>query len=138
MFLTKLGNKIPPRNITLGLAKKFKIDNETYLKEVDRFMEEIFEQIDEKELPIADNISLASGVLNMTFSGNKNYVINIQRPNQQIWLSSPFSGPQRFEFDQQQRKWLNVRNHKDLVAILNDEINQMLQDNKVDLTIDLH
>ena len=43
------------------------------------------------------DVSLASGVLTAFIPGHGTYVINKQTPNKQIWLSSPYSGPARFD-----------------------------------------
>ncbi|RDL40175.1 uncharacterized protein BP5553_00154 [Venustampulla echinocandica] len=40
----------------------------------------------------------SAGVLTITFPPNGTYVINKQPPNKQIWLSSPISGPKRYDF----------------------------------------
>ena len=69
------------------------------------------------------------GVINITLSGNKKYVINIQRPNMQVWLSSPISGPQRFEFNPNTNQWFNIRNQISLHNILAKEFNQIMEDN---------
>ena len=108
-----------------------KITPERYTKEVDTILNNIFEQIDEKEYDFVDT-NLAAGVLSISFNKKKNYVINIQRPNLQVWLSSPISGPQRFEFDVDKNKWVNIRNNKCILEILNDEFNIILKENKVD------
>ncbi|XP_067664924.1 frataxin, mitochondrial-like isoform X2 [Haliotis asinina] len=43
--------------------------------------------------------SLGSGVLTLVLGGDMGtYVINKQTPNKQIWLSSPVSGPKRYDF----------------------------------------
>lgn len=42
--------------------------------------------------------STQAGVLNVTFPGIGTYVINKQPPNKQIWLSSPISGPKRYDY----------------------------------------
>lgn len=39
-----------------------------------------------------------AGVLNLSFPPNGSYVLNKQPPNKQIWLSSPITGPKRFDF----------------------------------------
>lgn len=39
-----------------------------------------------------------AGVLNVSFPGLGTYVINKQPPNKQIWLSSPTSGPKRYDY----------------------------------------
>jgi frataxin len=40
---------------------------------------------------------LKSGVLSITVDGVGEYVLNKQPPAKQIWLSSPVSGPKRFD-----------------------------------------
>ena len=39
-----------------------------------------------------------AGVLSVTFPPNGTYIINKQPPNKQIWLSSPLSGPKRYDW----------------------------------------
>lgn len=39
-----------------------------------------------------------SGVMTVTVANKGTYVINKQPPNKQIWLSSPLSGPKRYDF----------------------------------------
>jgi frataxin len=39
-----------------------------------------------------------AGVLTLTFPPIGTYVINKQPPNKQIWLSSPISGPKRYDY----------------------------------------
>lgn len=43
-------------------------------------------------------ISLQTGVLTLQLGSAGTYVINKQTPNKQIWLSSPTSGPKRYDF----------------------------------------
>jgi frataxin len=100
-----------------------------YLRETHRIFEHIFEKIDSLDLDLIDNIDLTEGVLNIRFKSNQSYVLNIQRPNLQIWLSSPISGPQRFEYDQDKDIWFNIRNSKNLLNILNEEFNKIIKDN---------
>ena len=76
-----------------------------------------------------EDVAYSSGVLKIEFQGGKSYVINKQTPNKQIWLSSPVSGPQRYEFDPESRSWLNVRNEKDLLDVLNEEVVQLFETN---------
>jgi frataxin len=111
------------------------IELNCYVKEVDKVLNHIYETIDEKELEITDNVSLVDGVLNISFKNSRNYVLNIQRPNLQIWLSSPISGPQRFEFDADKNAWLNIRNKKPLLEILEEEINTFIDINQKKLKL---
>lgn len=62
--------------------------------------------LDEVDEGMFDDVNLADGVLNIEMSDGRAYVINKQSPNMQIWLSSPLSGPQRFEFELDTEEWL--------------------------------
>jgi len=106
-----------------------KLTLDRYLQETHKIFEYIFEKIDSLDLDLIDNIDLTEGVLNIKFKSNQSYVLNIQRPNLQIWLSSPISGPQRFEYDQDKDVWFNIRNSKNLLSILNEEFNKIIKDN---------
>ena len=37
------------------------------------------------------------------------WVLNKQGPNKQIWLSSPFTGPRRFDYDFTSNRWVDHR-----------------------------
>ncbi|KAI9454845.1 hypothetical protein BJY52DRAFT_1282321 [Lactarius psammicola] len=67
-----------------------------------------------------------SGVLTLDLGQHGTYVINKQPPNKQIWLSSPVSGPKRFNFDATTRQWVDSRNGHSLEALLNEELNTSL------------
>lgn len=65
---------------------------------------------------------LASGVLSLKFEkSNRAWVINKQAPNQQLWLSSPLSGPARFELND--GVWRHTRLEQTLAQLLRDELN---------------
>lgn len=66
------------------------------------------------------------------------YVINRQSPNRQIWLSSPVSGPKRFDFitigndpDEPNGYWIYKQDGRTLHELLQDEIGKIVQ-NEVD------
>ncbi len=61
-------------------------------------------------------------MLNIEIRNKKFYVLNKQTPNKQIWLSSPISGPSRFEYEGKQ--WVNNRTKEDLLEILNREFSK--------------
>jgi len=67
-----------------------------------------------------------SGVITLDLGQHGTYVINKQPPNKQIWLSSPVSGPKRFNFDATARQWVDSRHGQLLEAILNEELNTSL------------
>ena len=62
---------------------------------------ERFEDIVDSTASLSEaDVSLSSGVLTVQLPDVGTYVINKQTPNRQIWLSSPKSGPARFDFVQ--------------------------------------
>eukprot|EP00536_Pseudo-nitzschia_multiseries_P015385 jgi/Psemu1/291979/fgenesh1_pg.875_\ len=51
----------------------------------------------------------ASGVLTLSLPPHGTWVLNKQTPNQQIWWSSPLSGPRRYEYDGENEEWVYTR-----------------------------
>ncbi|KAL4887080.1 Frataxin [Aspergillus karnatakaensis] len=78
----------------------------------------------------------SAGVLNVSVPGVGTYVLNKQPPNKQIWLSSPISGPKRYDWvmegDQMHEKqdtrpfvngqWICLRDDSNLTDLLNEEL----------------
>ncbi|KAA8648775.1 hypothetical protein EYZ11_004905 [Aspergillus tanneri] len=78
----------------------------------------------------------SAGVLNISVPAVGTYVLNKQPPNKQIWLSSPISGPKRFDWvvegDQMHEKqdtrpfvngqWIYLRDGSNLTDLLNSEL----------------
>ncbi|MCJ1342428.1 Mitochondrial chaperone Frataxin [Peltigera leucophlebia] len=56
----------------------------------------IFEQLQEERADV--DCEYSAGVLTLYFPPHGTYVLNKQPPNKQIWLSSPVSGPKRYDF----------------------------------------
>jgi frataxin len=74
-----------------------------------------------------------AGVLNVEHGKIGTYIINKQPPNKQIWLSSPISGPKRFDYvvlsegqDQKEGggvgEWVYLRDGTSLSESLRKEI----------------
>ena len=96
-----------------------------FISMVDSTLNKIYDEIDKKEYSFIDNISLEEGVLTINLKEDKTSVINIQKPNKQIWLSSPFSGPRRFEFNEANNKWIDIHNsNNSLLSLISKEINE--------------
>jgi len=76
-----------------------------YLELVNTFLDGICNTIDELEHNMFDDINFADGVLTIEMRGDKTFVLNKQAPNKQLWLSSPISGPQRFEWHEKDLYW---------------------------------
>lgn len=67
---------------------------------------------------------MQNGVLTVQLSKNGTYVINKQTPNRQIWLSSPTSGPKRYDYVE--GKWIYHRDGHRLQDLLSEEFSQIL------------
>jgi frataxin len=75
-----------------------------------------------------------AGVLTLAFPPAGTYVLNKQPPNKQIWLSSPISGPKRYDWvlegDKQHEKegtgsegrWVYLRDGSTLNVLLKKEV----------------
>ncbi|KAJ7275272.1 Frataxin [Mycena haematopus] len=72
-----------------------------------------------------------SGVLTLQLGDKGTYVINKQPPNKQIWLSSPFSGPKRYDY--RDDTWVYSRDGQSLSDLLNLELSHALE-RPVDVT----
>ncbi|KAK5997196.1 Frataxin-like protein [Cladobotryum mycophilum] len=55
-----------------------------------------FEQLQESREDL--DVEYSAGVMTITVADKGTYVINKQPPNKQIWLSSPISGPKRYDW----------------------------------------
>jgi len=67
-----------------------------------------------------------SGVLTLGLGDKGTYVINKQPPNKQIWLSSPFSGPKRYDFSPAKDSWIYSRDGRAMGDLLNTELSTAL------------
>lgn len=82
------------------------------------------------------DVEYASGVLTLAFTPGeagarpRTYVINKQPPNKQIWLSSPISGPKRYDWvldagasdDGASGQWIYLKDGSALNDLLRDEM----------------
>ena len=66
----------------------------------------------------------SQGVLKVLIGGGGGtYVINKQSPNRQIWLSSPVSGPKRYDYTEE-RKWVYSHDGVCLQDLLSEEFSE--------------
>ena len=104
----------------------------------DEMLERLCEDLEELEPTAGEDfeIDYAMGVLTLVLDEHSIYVLNKQRPNRQIWLSSPISGPRRFELSAGSiaendddgsvaGDWLDIRNDEDLTGVLQGELHEM-------------
>lgn len=79
-----------------------------------------------EKLPTDFDVILSDGVLTVTFGAKiGTYVINKQTPNHQIWLSSPVSGPKRYDWVPG-RGWLYKHEDCTLHELLTREISAIV------------
>ncbi|KAG7099450.1 hypothetical protein E1B28_001301 [Marasmius oreades] len=88
---------------------------------MDTLVEDLERILDEHGNPKYE-IDYHSGVLTLKLGEQGTYVINKQPPNKQIWLSSPFSGPKRYDYSQEGDKWTYSRDKRSLGRLLNEEL----------------
>lgn len=96
-----------------------------YHEASDNTLEELSEKLDSAlESHAGADVSLSNGVLTFSIDDENTYVINKQTPNRQLWLSSPVSGPMRFNLVQ--GRWVEKRSESDLKKVLSRELSELL------------
>ena len=91
-----------------------------YVALADEALDTILEKADELSDARDDvECELSSGVLTLK-TPEGTWVLNKQVPNRQLWLSSPVSGPCRYEYVDQ--KWTHTRDGSSLAELLEREL----------------
>lgn len=94
-----------PRLFSASPARCYKHEPTTladrrYFKLADKTLSDILTEL-EREADtneILEDVEYSDGVMNVTVAGLGTYVLNRQPPSKQVWLSSPLSGPKRFDY----------------------------------------
>ncbi|VUC27176.1 unnamed protein product [Clonostachys rosea] len=72
------------------------------------------------------DVEYSSGVMTIGITGKGTYVLNKQPPNKQIWLSSPISGPKRYDWcvsaDGKTGSWVYTRDNSTLDQLILEEL----------------
>ncbi|CAN8220196.1 unnamed protein product [Coccothraustes coccothraustes] len=118
------------------LSDTSSLDETTYEKLAEETLDSLadfFEDLADKPFTPEDyDVSLGSGVLTVKLGGDMGtYVINKQTPNRQIWLSSPTSGPKRYDWTG--RNWVYSHDRVSLHELLSKEFSAALK-TKLDLS----
>ncbi|KAA0188856.1 Iron donor protein CyaY [Fasciolopsis buskii] len=94
---------------------------------LDRFAE-VFEMLGEQyDLGGMYDVLHDYGVLKVEFgSPIGTYIINRQTPNRQLWLSSPRSGPKRYDFLINKGEWIYKHDGTALHELLNKEVSDIV------------
>ncbi|XP_005999462.1 frataxin, mitochondrial [Latimeria chalumnae] len=106
---------------------------ETLAEETLDALAEYFEDLADQPFSSPDyDVTFANGVLTIKLGGDfGTYVINKQTPNKQIWLSSPTSGPKRYDWTG--RNWVYSHDGVCLHHLLAKEFSSVLR-TKLDLS----
>ncbi|KIX09091.1 iron donor protein CyaY [Rhinocladiella mackenziei CBS 650.93] len=83
-----------------GSGNAAQISDAKYHELADEYLNTMLLALEELSETSNDGIEVeyAAGVLTITHPKSGTYVINKQPPNKQIWLSSPVSGPKRYDW----------------------------------------
>ncbi|XP_011490893.1 frataxin, mitochondrial [Oryzias latipes] len=90
---------------------------------------EFFEDLADEDVAGEElDVLFSSGVLTVKVGGDYGtYVINKQTPNKQIWLSSPTSGPKRYDWSGE--RWLYYHDGVSLHQLLSQEFSLIFKRN---------
>ncbi|MCJ1317696.1 Mitochondrial chaperone Frataxin [Xylographa vitiligo] len=97
-----------------------------YLEAVQQWLEDLSDADENVE------VEFSAGVLTVTLPPAGTYVINKQPPNKQIWLSSPVSGPKRYDYVSLDKNgnhgdWVYLRDGSTMTNLLRDEMGVILR-----------
>ncbi|KXJ97045.1 Frataxin-like domain-domain-containing protein [Microdochium bolleyi] len=98
-FSTSAQLRTPISAEQLKAATPAPLSDEEYHDVADRYLEDVqtkFEELAETREDV--DVEYSAGVMKIGFLETGEYVINKQPPNKQIWLSSPVSGPKRYDY----------------------------------------
>ncbi|PWY87676.1 Frataxin [Aspergillus heteromorphus CBS 117.55] len=113
------------------------LTDEQYYDYAEHYLDQLQIEIERAQEEGSDiEAEYSAGVMNIIVPGVGTYVLNKQPPNKQIWLSSPISGPKRYDWvvegDQMHEKqesrpfvngqWIYLRDGSNLTDLLNHEL----------------
>jgi frataxin len=87
-------------------------------------LEHLFDVLDDVIGDHAD-VDLEGGILTVELEDGRQYVINKHAVNQEIWVSSPFSGAAHYAYDLEARAWFSTRGGEALTEVLGAEFSKI-------------
>lgn len=90
-------------------------------KLADSFLANLAEQLEDLQADYIEDVVHAEGVVTLKCANGKTFVFNKQSPNMQLWLSSPFSGPKRYEY--KEGSWANLTDGHNMLELITNELN---------------
>lgn len=133
-FMNRRHYATPPPQV----SNNTNISVEQYHALSDTTMETMLESLEnvlDEEASSEYEVDYSSGVLTLKLGQHGTYVINKQPPNKQIWLSSPTSGPKRYDYVPERDQWVYLREGRTLGQLLNEELSKIFN-REIDLKID--
>ena len=109
----------------LSSKDKFHMCADDMLDVLSAAFEHLIDTADDADHDEEFDIDVADGVLTAKLGDRGTWVINKQGPNEQLWWSSPMSGPKRYELDASgpdDYQWVNTRDGCDMLALLEEEL----------------
>ncbi|KAG4304735.1 hypothetical protein PORY_001788 [Pneumocystis oryctolagi] len=114
------------------------LTNREYHQLADNTIEKILyalEQMQEDYPEKVIEVEYSQGVLTLDLGHYGTYVLNKQPPNKQIWVSSPISGPKRYDWipskNKKSGKWMYLRDNGILEDLLKNELKEIIGDLKL-------
>lgn len=112
------------------------ISSQEYKNISNEYMDSLADALEDySEMYPQIDCELTQGVLTLQIPPIGTYVINKQPPNKQIWLSSPISGPKRYDLIG--GKWITLRDSTSLTDLLEREIGEALSEESFSLDLDM-
>lgn len=112
----------------MATYKQSEVTMQEYHELSDMTMEALLDSLEalvDQHYDLPYEVEYNSGVLTLALGDNGTYVINKQPPNKQIWLSSPRSGPKRYDLDAEQNEWFYNRDNTTLRSLLEEELSSV-------------
>ncbi|KAJ1368279.1 Frataxin, mitochondrial [Parelaphostrongylus tenuis] len=133
MISTRLCQAITPRILRQNFCCA--VSQNDYEKAADESLERLSTYLDAlaDRLPVPPeyDVSHAMGVLTVVISKEiGTYVINKQTPNRQLWLSSPVSGPKRYDLVND--RWIYTHDNEALDSLLTREFRSIFVTEDID------
>ncbi|RYO83384.1 hypothetical protein DL766_010608 [Monosporascus sp. MC13-8B] len=98
-FSTSSLRALPLSPDVLNRVKPAVITDAQYHELSDEYLDNLLSKFETAQDERDDlDVEYSAGVMNINIGALGTYVINRQPPNKQIWLSSPISGPKRFDY----------------------------------------
>lgn len=95
------------------------MDESSFEREAEAVLRSLMTRIEEARDDA--EVELAGGILTVELEDGGTYVVNLHRPNRQIWLSSPASGAWHFARNGA-GEWVSTRGSEKLLALLEAEL----------------